>query len=604
MKLLPTKNSLFGPTALLLWGLMAPTAALAAPTLRTLAVDGPSSVTEKTSASYTATATYSDGSRRVVTDSAVWSENSSYATIGAGVLATADVPSDQSVSVTARFASGRVTKIASIAVRVLNGTVPSVTGSHAGRFSIYEGTKTCLTCHSSEAYDVHASLHYQWKGETPAVVGANGQLMGKMGSINDFCIYPDNNWLGKLTNASGQQADGGCARCHVGLGAKPETAVSQAQLENIDCLLCHSAAYKRKLELVGGVLRFVPDAASMTVSVLQAASDLSLPDDKRCLNCHGKSGGGDNYKRGDLEMAHAAATADLDVHSARGVKCTTCHKVTRHRFSGRGVDMRATDSTTPVRCENCHASSPHATSALNRHSAGKVACATCHIPQFAKTAPTDMVRDWSKPGVLLPSTGLYEPDILFDGWVVPKYGFWNGTSTFYEFRTPATPGPNGRVLMAGPAGNINDPGAKLYPFKHHLGNQPADPVSRYLLPLKIGIFFSTGDVQAAIERGATEVFGAYNGHEFVPTERWIGIFHEVAPKSQALACADCHGGTRVDFKTLGYTPHPTRNGKPLCASCHGDESDEWSESELFAKVHEKHVKDKKLACSNCHAFSR
>ena len=88
------------------------------------------------------------------------------------------------------------------------------------------------------------------------------------------------------------------------------------------------------------------------------------------------------------------------------------------------------------------------------------------------------------------------------------------------------------------------------------------------------------------------------------TERYMGIFHEVAPKEQALECSNCHeSGNRMDFAALGYTPKQNRGGKPLCASCHEDESDEWSGSEYFYQVHNKHVQDKKLDCSNCHTFS-
>ena len=89
-----------------------------------------------------------------------------------------------------------------------------------------------------------------------------------------------------------------------------------------------------------------------------------------------------------------------------------------------------------------------------------------------------------------------------------------------------------------------------------------------------------------------------NGHEFAETERYMGVYHEVAPASQALTCASCHGGNRLDFAALGYKPLATRNGKPLCASCHS------AKSGTFAFIHDKHVTDKKLDCSNCHTFSK
>ena len=83
----------------------------------------------------------------------------------------------------------------------------------------------------------------------------------------------------------------------------------------------------------------------------------------------------------------------------------------------------------------------------------------------------------------------------------------------------------------------------------------------------------------------------------------MGIFHEVSPANEALGCNDCHGsGTRVDFAALGYTPRAERNGRPLCASCHEDESGEWSPAELFAQVHREHVRGEGIDCSACHGF--
>ena len=37
---------------------------------------------------------------------------------------------------------------------------------------------------------------------------------------------------------------------------------------------------------------------------------------KECLDCHTKAGGGNNFKRGDIEEAHRNASASFDVHLA------------------------------------------------------------------------------------------------------------------------------------------------------------------------------------------------------------------------------------------------------------------------------------------------
>ena len=538
-----------------------------------------------------------------MTAAATWSENSAYASIAGGVLTTASVTSGQAVVISSSYAWSGVTRTATLSVTVQD--VPTVSGSHAGRFTAFEGTKTCLTCHTNEAIEFHGSVHYQWSGDASESTGLGTPTAGKMGGINDFCIYPDINWLKKLNAAdgSGQQVDGGCARCHTGLGLKPTASATQDQLENIDCLVCHSPSYKRTLALVNGSFRFVPDTAAMTVSVLQAAVDLRKPGKDACLNCHTKAGGGDNFKRGDISEAHRNATTALDVHMApssaggAGLECTGCHTTVGHRMAGRGVDMRERDSPAPLECSNCHSTLPHDSSRLNSHTA-RLACNVCHVPVFAKAAATDMRRDWSLQPEVSPVTRLWEPNMVMQTNVTPVYKFFNGRSRFYEFKTPAVPQANGRVLMAGPLGSRTEPGAKITAMKRHEGRQPVDPATRYLLPLKIGIFFETGNVADAVTAGVAAMGWADNGYEFAETERYMGVYHEVAPKDQALSCASCHGGTRLDFAALGYTPIATRNGKPLCASCHS------AKSASFTTIHDKHVTDKRYDCSTCHTFAK
>lgn len=571
-------------------------------TLTSVTLSGPATVPEGSGASYTATALFSDGTSAAVTSTATWAEDSAFATVAAGVLTTSVVSGNQALTLSASYTSGGVSRSGTLAVTILDSRVP--TGSHAGRFGAFEGTRTCLTCHTNEATAMHGSAHYQWQGNATEVEGLSSPIAGKLGGINDFCIYPDINWIGKLTNVDGKVVDGGCARCHTGLGAKPTPEVTPAQLENIDCLLCHSRDDKRTVETVNGVARFVPDTATMTVSLLEAATNITLPDKNTCLNCHTKAGGGNNFKRGDLEEAHRNATASFDVHLAprsaggAGLECTSCHVASGHRIAGRGIDLRERDTPATVACSNCHTSAPHETAALNTHTA-RVNCTVCHIPSYAKSAPTDMVRDWSKPGEVSHETRLWEPNMVLASNVTPVYGFFNGRSRFYEFGSPAVPQANGRILMAGPLGSVTEPGSKIQAMKRHEGVQPIDPVTRRLFPLKIGIFFQTGDVATSVAQGAAAVGWPYTGFEFAQTERYMGLYHEVAPSSQALGCTSCHnGGTRMDFAALGYTPKANRNGRPLCASCHS------AKTGSFDVVHKKHVTEKRIDCSECHTFSK
>ena len=63
--------------------------------------------------------------------------------------------------------------------------------------------------------------------------------------------------------------------------------------------------------------------------------------------------------------------------------------------------------------------------------------------------------------------------------------------------------------------------------------------------------------------------GIFHGYSFATSQRYLSLYHEVAPKENALQCADCHVSTgRLNFKALGYQVKATRKRKPLCASCH------------------------------------
>jgi hypothetical protein len=566
-----------------------------------LFIRGPALVNESSVASYSAFVFRRDGSQVDVTASTSWRVDTPYATIAAGLLTAGAVTGNQPLRITATYTEGERIKSGSRSATILD--VSGLNGSHVGRFASFEGTQTCLACHTDEATAMHASAHYQWQGNASESQGLDSAIAGKLGGINDFCIYPDINWIGKLTTVDGRIVDGGCARCHTGLGAKPTPTVSQAQLENIDCLLCHSKTYKRTVAMVNGSYRFVPDTANMTVSLLQSAVDITLPDKNTCLNCHTRAGGGDNFKRGDIEEAHRNATAEFDVHLAptsaggAGLECTSCHISAGHRIAGRGIDLRERDTPTLVACSNCHGAQPHTSADLNKHTA-RLNCNVCHIPSYAKVAPTDMVRDWSQPGDLHPTTQLYEPHMTMASHVTPVYGFFNGQSKFYQFGSPAVPQANGRILMAGPLGSVTEPGSKIQAMKAHRGVQPIDPATGRLFPLKIGIFFQTGDVATSVAQGAAGVGWNYSGHEFAETERFMGLYHEVAPSSQAVSCASCHDGNRMDFAALGYTPKTTRNGKPLCASCHG------AKTASFYTLHNKHVTDKRINCIECHTFSK
>ena len=75
----------------------------------------------------------------------------------------------------------------------------------------------------------------------------------------------------------------------------------------------------------------------------------------------------------------------------------------------------------------------------------------------------------------------------------------------------------------------------------------------------------TGNAMASALGGAKGFLGkelTAKDVSYVEVDRWLGIFHEVVPKAQALKCNDCHGAdaNRLDWKALGYRGDPQKTG--------------------------------------------
>jgi nitrate reductase cytochrome c-type subunit len=223
-------------------------------------------------------------------------------------------------------------------------------GTHATL--TWTGYEACRSCHPQQANDVFASGHYQWNGNAPYNVNNPSVKQGKyLSSINSYCVNVLGNWDG--INAA---RAGACSACHVGRGLEPSATSSTAQLDNIDCLICHQDGYKRKFDAAVG--KMVPDTAAMTITLDQAVQTIHRPTRASCLQCHAKAGGGDAVKRGDITLAHTATTdGNYDVHmsTARGnLKCTSCHTVQNHRIAGSGSDLRVVDLNVQMKCTQCH----------------------------------------------------------------------------------------------------------------------------------------------------------------------------------------------------------------------------------------------------------
>ena len=460
---------------------------------------------------------------------------------------------------------------------------------------VWSGSDTCLQCHTTQAHEVHASVMYQWEGATPDMT-SGPERQGKIsGAVNSYCINILGNW-------------DVCGNCHVGLGQPPTPEATPEQLSNIDCMVCHQEAYRRKK--VNGA--FVPDENAMTISMDEAARTVHPPGRYNCLQCHAKAGGGDAVKRGDLTMAQVSTSdRNFDVHMSTtggNMECQQCHTFTDHKVAGKGSDLRPTDSADVPECSDCHGvmttSGGHEGEYVERHIA-RVACQTCHIPIYAKDAAdspsseaTETHRTWLTTHSTAPP---FHPALSTDNDLIPEYRFWNRKSSNYLLHDTAVIDPaTGRYPTSRPLGDVADPQAKLFAFKYKTAEQPFAENQSKLVALDTSVFFATGDPIAATEQGLVNMgLSASEPYSWVETDTFQMLNHQVGSSSTALECNDCHGSTaRMDLQgELGYALKGPQS--QVCYQCHGSKEDK-----SFTELHNKHVKDKGYDCSWCHSFSR
>ncbi len=428
-------------------------------------------------------------------------------------------------------------------------------------FEHYEGTSTCLECHEEEATSFFHSQHYQWQGQSPNITNADGEMLGKMNTMNDFCTNPAASWIGNSANAEGKVIAQGCSKCHAGLGKMPSPELSREQLENIDCLICHASGYRRDLyQDEAGNWEWKPILWQNQRGMDSVSKRITMPERKMCLRCHSGAGGGPNFKRGDIEYKLGDCEPDFDVHMAtegNNMHCVDCHAGDDHRVRGRGTDLSGTDSPdNPLYCTSCHDEKPHGKKALDFHT-DRLNCTICHITEFAKDDQTDMRRDWSTPKYH-EEANKYSATITFGKNVVPVYAWFNGNTRLMKMGDKVEYNKDGTITIMAPQGSRKDKKAKINAFKLHEGVLPVWTEKEWLIPLAVDEFFIDGDIEKAVHEGAHAAYGIENfEYEWVETKRYMGLFHEVRPADKALQCLDCHSeGGRMDWKALGYKKDP------------------------------------------------
>jgi len=229
------------------------------------------------------------------------------------------------------------------------------------------------------------------------------------------------------------------------------------------------------------------------------------------------------------------------------------------------MDLRVNDTDTIVSCEQCHNSTPHpAGSMYNKHT-DRIACTACHITSYGKETSAEVSRDWENRTKNI-TTGKYNEAIVRKNNATPIHVWWNRTSEIMDLGDPAVPDSsgtvvNGTVVMAKPGGDISDSTSKIYAARLHRGRQPWN--STHILPFHVGTVKANSDMTEAI-RVATGV--TYDNVSYVNTTRYMGLFHGVSPKEDALTCSDCHKDHKLDYEALGYNVEKDASGNLINAT--------------------------------------
>lgn len=427
----------------------------------------------------------------------------------------------------------------------------------------HDVTAACLECHNQRDQEVMATSHWRWQREEE-IEGKGMVALGKKNVLNNFCV-----------GVSG--SEGTCTRCHIGYGWKDNT-FDFDEPTNIDCLVCHdnSGIYKKGRGIAG-----YPDES---VNLAYVARHVGPPKKENCGVCHFWGGGGNNVKHGDLEEAMLDCSREVDVHmtsAGEDMTCVDCHVTEKHRMAGKLYAL-SSENINRVTCEQCHSSKPHNDNIIDQHYL-RVACQTCHIPVYAKVNATKMIWDWSTSGKLDENgQAMHENDaygnhaymsikgrFVWDDHVVPEYYWFNGMANHQLITDKIDTIP---VQMNSLDGAYRDKGrfqktnrpSKIWPVKVHRGKQIYDPVNMTLVQPKLwdledgaGAYWKDFDWTIAAERGMEYLGLPFSGeYDFVATEMYWPLSHQVSPKESSLQCIDCHtrSGGRLEKLDDFYLP--------------------------------------------------
>ena len=452
-----------------------------------------------------------------------------------------------------------------------------------------EVTKACLSCHTEASKQVMNSIHYKWSYEHPVT----GQKLGKSEVINSFC--------GNVASNEPR-----CTSCHAGYGWTDMKKGPPKEETAVDCLICHDQTGKyTKIATEAGhvaVGEVSPKATTITgakaepVDLSKSAMSVGLPKVENCGQCHFYGGGGDNVKHGDLSSALYNPSKHVDVHMSTdgaNMQCSSCHVSKNHHWAGSRYNIDAKGdggSHGPgarrdvATCESCHGDAPHKgpnpllAMKINDHT-DRVACQTCHIPEFAKGGIATKTRwDWSTAGKLKDGKPFAEEgytqgngkhmhtymsqkgDFEWGEDVVPFYSWFNGQVEYTKQEDTINPAEIVEINRI--PGSPDDPRSRIWPFKRMVGRQAYDAELNHLVmtnvfgPQTDTAFWTNFDWAKAIDAGMKQAGREYSGKfDFADTYMYWPITHMVAPADEALKCDSCHAeNSRLAGVTGFYMP--------------------------------------------------
>jgi len=418
-----------------------------------------------------------------------------------------------------------------------------------------EVTLACISCHNKAHTEIMKTNHWLWERED-FVKGRGVVYFGKKNALNNFCIG-----IGGSEQA--------CNRCHVGYGWKDKT-FNFKDSSNVDCLACHASA---GTYFKGKAMAGYPDPS---VDLTKAAKSVGRPTRSNCGTCHFFSGGGNNVKHGDLEKSLFTANRDVDVHlglDGIDMECVDCHTATHHQMKGRMYSLSSTNRNRLL-CEDCHTTTPHKEDILNEHTV-KVACQTCHIPEYAKVNKTNTYWDWSKAGKLKNGKPYHVLDkednhlylsikgsFVWKKHLKPQYVWFNGTAGHYFLGDKFN--PDTVLDLNYLYGNYNDKNSKIIPVKIHRTIQIYDPVYKWLIAPKLwgnkkgdSAYWQDFNWDLANKAGMDYHNLPYSGkYAWAKTDMYWPLNHMVSTKDKSVKCIECHtrNNSRLANLTGFYMP--------------------------------------------------